>query len=168
MSTKRARFPSRRPADQPPPLEGEIVDGRRTPAYVLAWVCDITTFYRNLGGGTLGEVDDCNFMDVVSDKWGEIGFGYALAPMAYPGPDGNFYLIAMFNTSRADHLTRARNVTQDPLIQAARISMRVDLDSSLENTLMWYRWPLHWLHAEEREKERLAQLQSELAQDSIQ
>ncbi|KAJ7248550.1 hypothetical protein B0H12DRAFT_1123255 [Mycena haematopus] len=100
-------------------------------------------------------------MDIISDKWGDIGFGYALAPIPYPGPDGNCYLIAMFNKPGADHLTRTRNVTEDPLIQAARVSMAVDLDSSLENTLMWYRWPLHWLHAEVREKERLAQLQSE-------
>ncbi|KAJ6613630.1 hypothetical protein B0H10DRAFT_1763253, partial [Mycena sp. CBHHK59/15] len=134
-----------RPVDQPPPLEGELVDGRPTPTYVLAWVCDPTTLYRNLGGGTLGEVDDCNFIDIVSQKWEAIpGFGLALAPLPYPGPDGNFYLIAMFNRSNAKHLTRVRNVTEDPLIQAARVSMGVNLDASLEDTLMWYRWPLHW------------------------
>ncbi|KAJ6612991.1 hypothetical protein B0H10DRAFT_2192144 [Mycena sp. CBHHK59/15] len=34
----------------------------------------------------------------------------------------------------------------------------------LEGTLQWYRWPLHWLHAEERQRQRagLTQLQSEL------
>ncbi|KAJ7747321.1 hypothetical protein B0H16DRAFT_1555557 [Mycena metata] len=152
------RFPCRMPADQPPLLKGELVDGHPTPSYVLAWVCRSKTLYRNLGGGKLGEVDDRNFSDVISGRWAELyDFGYPLAPMPYPR-GGDFYLIAIFNRPNTDHLTRVRDVANDPLIQAARVSMGVDLDQSLESTLMWYRWPLS---AEERErrKEDLVRLQ---------
>jgi hypothetical protein len=82
--------------------------------------------------------------------------------MPYPGADGNFYLIAMFNKPNAGHATRARSV-DDPLIESARVAMGVKLDPSLENTLMWYRWPLHWLHAEVRARERDLDRLEELA-----
>ncbi|KAJ7695683.1 hypothetical protein B0H17DRAFT_1055194 [Mycena rosella] len=39
MSTTRERFPRRLPVDKPPALDGELVDGHRTPTYALAWVC---------------------------------------------------------------------------------------------------------------------------------
>lgn len=179
------RFPCRRPVDDPPPVRGDLVDGRPTPTYILAWVCPPRKFFENLGGGTLGKVNYRNFSNVVTDKWvARPGFGCVLAvfhpsgfltlaptcslahaPLPYPGADGNFYLVAMFNRPDADHLTRVRDVVADPLIESARVSMGVDQDESLEDTLQWYRWPLHWLHAEQRERERieeLTQLQSEL------
>ncbi|KAJ6607053.1 hypothetical protein B0H10DRAFT_2228258 [Mycena sp. CBHHK59/15] len=165
MPMSRETFPCRIPVDKPPPLQGDLINGRPAPTYVLAWVCSPRTFFKNLGGGELGKVDDCNFTDVVSEKWeARPGFGLAFAPIPFPGADGNFYLIAMFNRPHADHFTRVRNVAGDPLIQAARVSMGVDQDKSLEGTLQWYRWPLHWLHAEERQRQRagLTQLQSEL------
>jgi hypothetical protein len=64
-----SRFPRRRPVDCPPPLHGELVDGRPTPRYALAWVCPIPAFYKNLGGGELGKVDDCNLTHTLSEKW---------------------------------------------------------------------------------------------------
>jgi hypothetical protein len=64
-----SRFPRRRPLNQPPLRCGELVHGRPTPTYALAWVCPSRTFFKNLGGGELGKVDDCNFTDVVSEKW---------------------------------------------------------------------------------------------------
>ncbi|KAF8146911.1 hypothetical protein K438DRAFT_2028016 [Mycena galopus ATCC 62051] len=150
------RFPCRKPANQPPPLHGDLVDGRPTPRYILAWVCPPRKFFENLGGGKLGEVDYCNFSDVVAQKWVAMpGFGLAHAPLPYPGVDGNFYLVAMFNRPQVDHITRVRNLVEDPLIQSARVSMGVDQDKSLEDTLQWYRWPLHWLDAEQRERERV-------------
>ncbi|KAJ7073265.1 hypothetical protein B0H15DRAFT_1027530 [Mycena belliarum] len=77
-----------------------------------------------------------------------------MPPLPYPGADDNFYLIAMFNRRDADHLrvARVRNVVDDPLIEAARVSMGVDQDKSLESPLQWFRWPLHWLHAEQKER----------------
>ncbi|KAJ6603791.1 hypothetical protein B0H10DRAFT_1923033 [Mycena sp. CBHHK59/15] len=165
MPMSRETFPCCIPVDKPPPLQGDLINGRPAPTYVLTWVCSPRTFFKNLGGGELGKVDDCNFTDVVSEKWeARPGFGLAFAPIPFPGADGNFYLIAMFNRPHADHFTRVRNVAGDPLIQAARVSMGVDQDKSLEGTLQWYRWPLHWLHAEERQRQRagLTQLQSEL------
>ncbi|KAJ7445686.1 hypothetical protein B0H11DRAFT_1654250, partial [Mycena galericulata] len=65
-------------------------------------------------------------------------------PLAYPGADENFYLIAMFNKLNADHLKRAINMAEDPLIQSGRVSMGVDQDTPLETTLQWFRWPLNW------------------------
>ncbi|KAJ7094027.1 hypothetical protein B0H15DRAFT_831635, partial [Mycena belliarum] len=151
MSTERATFPWRRPVEQPPPLLGVIENGRPTPSYVLAWVCDSTTFFKNLGGGELGKVDYCNFSDVVSNNWRtRPKFGFGLHPIPYPGTDGNFYLIVMFNDSEANHIARVRNLTEDPLIASARVAMGVDQDKSLEKTLQWLRWPLNWLQAEER------------------
>ncbi|KAJ7094919.1 hypothetical protein C8R44DRAFT_595278, partial [Mycena epipterygia] len=134
-----------KPASQPPPLRGDLVDGWPTPTYVLAWVFPPRKFYENLGGGTLGKVSDRNFSDIVSEKWAAWpDFGYSLAPLPYPGADGNFYLIAMFNKPDTDHFARVRNLKEDPLIESARVSMAVDKDPSLEKTLQWYRWPLHW------------------------
>lgn len=175
------RFPRRRAVDQPPPLLGELVDGRPTPTYVLAWVCPPRKFFENLGSGKPGEVDYRNFTDVISHKWGAwpdfecvlapfvvspyldviSTRSFGLAPLAYPGADGNFYLIAMFNKPNADHLKRVLDMAEDPLIQSARVSMGVDQDPSLETTLQWFRWPLYWLQAEERQRERarLEQLQ---------
>jgi hypothetical protein len=68
----------------------------------------------------------------------ELRFG--LRPLPYPGQDGNFYLIAMFNDPDADHATRVGDVAGDPLIQAARISMGVDADPAVDETLQWFRW----------------------------
>ncbi|KAJ7130395.1 hypothetical protein C8R44DRAFT_775477 [Mycena epipterygia] len=142
MSTKKGIFPRRKPVDQPPLRCGELVDGHRTPSYALAWVCPSATFYKNLGGGVLGKVDDCNFTDVVSEKWRSCPkFGHDLKPIPYPGMDGNFYLIAMFNERNADHLNRVLD-PEDPLIQSARISMGVDQTPALEDTLQWIRWPI--------------------------
>ncbi|KAJ7902386.1 hypothetical protein B0H13DRAFT_2026653, partial [Mycena leptocephala] len=108
-------------------LRGDLVDGWRTPTYALAWVCPPRTFYENLGGGTEWAA------------WPDFGYDLGLLPCAHalPGADGNFYLIAMFNKPDTDHLARVRNLKEDPLIESAR----------------WYRWPLDWLHAEERERE---------------
>jgi hypothetical protein len=75
----------------------------------------------------------------------------------------------MFNRPDADHFTRVSNVAEDPLIESARVSMGVDQDKALEDSLQWYRWPLHWLHAEQRERERLEELtllQSELEENA--
>ncbi|KAJ6474747.1 hypothetical protein C8R45DRAFT_381826 [Mycena sanguinolenta] len=142
MSTNPETFPRRRPFDHPPPRCGELVNGRPTPTYALAWVCPARTFYKNLGGGELGKVDDCNFTDVVSKKWRACPkFEPGLKPIPYPGVDGNFYLIAMFNERDADHLNRVLDVAGDPLIQSARICMGVDLDPTLEDTLQWIRFP---------------------------
>ncbi|KAJ7720815.1 hypothetical protein B0H16DRAFT_1603962 [Mycena metata] len=115
--TRNRLFPRRRPLDQPPLRCGEL----------------------------LGKVDDCNFTDVVSEKWRACSpsqFGYSLKPIPYPGAGDYFYLIVMFNDRYADHLTRVLNAAEDPLIQAARIAMGVDLDPTLEATLQWIRWPL--------------------------
>ncbi|KAJ7920203.1 hypothetical protein B0H13DRAFT_1987378 [Mycena leptocephala] len=170
LSQNSERFPCRRPVDRPPPVRNDLVDGWPTPTYVLAWVCPARKFFENLGGGTLGKVNYRNFSDVVSEKWvARPGFGLAHAPLPYPGADGNFYLVAMFNRPDADHFTRVRNVAEDPLIESARVSMGVDQDKALEDSLQWYRWPLHWLHAEQRELERLeelTQLQSELEENA--
>ena len=67
----------------------------------------------------------------------------------------------MFNIREADHIARAHNATEDPIIQAARVAMGVDQDPLLEKTLQWYRWPLHWLNAEERERRSAEQSDSE-------
>ncbi|KAJ7871714.1 hypothetical protein B0H14DRAFT_3131790 [Mycena olivaceomarginata] len=63
MSTNRTLFPRRVPVDEPPPLSGQIIGSRRTPIYVLAWVCHERDFFKNLGSGE----DD--YRDLVSDKW---------------------------------------------------------------------------------------------------
>ncbi|KAJ7712199.1 hypothetical protein B0H16DRAFT_1814731 [Mycena metata] len=144
MSTKQVA-----PAGHPPPPVGAIENGHPTPKYVLAWVCNPTVFFKNLGGGELGIVHDCNFSDAVSKNWRtQPKFGFGLRPLPYPGPDGNLYLISMFNKPDADHIKRVHNLAQDPLIESARVSMGVDKDESLEQTLQWYRWPLNWLQAE--------------------
>jgi hypothetical protein len=78
---------------------------------------------------------------------------FGLAPIPYPALDGNFYLIAMFNKPNANHLTRVRDLAEDPLIKSARVAMGVDRDESVEKTLQWVRWPLNWLHAEARQLE---------------
>jgi hypothetical protein len=64
-----SRFPRRKPVTEPPLLRGELVNGRPTPTYALAWVCSSRQFFQNLGGGELGKVDDRNFSDVVTAKW---------------------------------------------------------------------------------------------------
>ncbi|KAJ7084188.1 hypothetical protein C8R44DRAFT_862294 [Mycena epipterygia] len=153
-------FPRPRAVNQPPPLLGELVDGRLTSTYILAWVCPPRKFFGNLGSGKPGEVDYRNFTDVISHKWGAWpDFDFGLAPLAYPGADGNFYLIAMFNKPNADHLKRVLDMAEDPLIQSARVSMGVDQDPSVET--QWFLWSLYWLQAEEpqRERARLEQLQ---------
>ncbi|KAJ7933910.1 hypothetical protein B0H13DRAFT_685906 [Mycena leptocephala] len=143
-SERNETFPRRLPVDQPPALRGVIVNGAPTPRYALAWVCPSRTFYMNMGGGKLGIVTDRDFSDAVSRKWnacpGSQGFKFGLRPLPYPGPDGNFYLIAMFNDPDADHATRVGDVAGDPLIQAARISMGVDADLAVDETLQWFRW----------------------------
>ncbi|KAF8144950.1 hypothetical protein K438DRAFT_1782366 [Mycena galopus ATCC 62051] len=53
----------------------------------------------------------------------------------------------MFNRD-ADDIKRAHNATKDPAVQAARVAMGVNQDPSLEKTLQWLRWSLHWLGAE--------------------
>ncbi|KAJ7230580.1 hypothetical protein GGX14DRAFT_343673, partial [Mycena pura] len=149
-------FPFRRPAEQPPPLFGAIENGHRTPDYVLAWVCDPLTFYKNLERGELGKASDRNCSDIVSNNWiaqPNSKFGFNLRPIPYLGLDGNFYLIVMFNEPDANHIARVGNLAQDPLIECARRSMGVDQDKSLEKTLQWFRWPLDWLQAEVRQRE---------------
>lgn len=46
----------------------------------------------------------------------------------------------MFNDPDAEHATRVGDVAGDPLIQAARISMGVDVDPTVDETLQWFRW----------------------------
>ncbi|KAJ7875817.1 hypothetical protein B0H13DRAFT_1632501, partial [Mycena leptocephala] len=121
------------PVDQPPELCGELVNGRPTPTYALAWVCPPRTFYENLGG-KLGKVNDRNFTNIVSEQWGArnlsmtllfwivsppdtgISTSFNLKPLPWLGLDGNFYLIAMFNECNADHVNRVLNRNKDPLI----------------------------------------------------
>ncbi|KAJ7264435.1 hypothetical protein B0H12DRAFT_1321391 [Mycena haematopus] len=141
-STKTELFPRRRPPHDPPPQRGELVTGHRTPAYALAWICPAPAFFENLAVGEPEHVDDCNFTAVVSRKWRTCPkFGAGLKPIPYPGLNGNFYLIAMFNDPDADHLNRIRDVAGDPLIQSARICLGVNADPSLESTLQWIRFP---------------------------
>ncbi|KAJ7283987.1 hypothetical protein C8J57DRAFT_1294087, partial [Mycena rebaudengoi] len=165
------RFPRRRPADDPPLVKGDRVDGRPTPTYVLGWLCPDRKFFENLGGGTLGKVHHSNFSDVISANWvanSPAEFGHSHAPLAYPVAlaDGNFCLIGMFNRPDADHFTRVRNLAEVPLIDSARVAMGVDKDRSLEDTLQWYRWPLHWLYVEQRERERAEDELSELEKNT--
>ncbi|KAJ7023540.1 hypothetical protein C8F04DRAFT_1047971 [Mycena alexandri] len=142
MLTKPGSFPRRRPVDSPPPLRGEIVDGRPTPRYALAWVCSDEAFYKNLSVGEPRPVSLRNFTTVVSKKWrSDQTFGQALKPIPYPRRNGDFYLIAMFNDRAADHLTRVRNPAGDPLIQSARRTLGVDQDPTIEKTLQWFRFP---------------------------
>ncbi|KAJ7823473.1 hypothetical protein B0H14DRAFT_3730082 [Mycena olivaceomarginata] len=158
MSTNKEIFPRRKPVTDPPLVCGELVNGRPTPTYALAWICSSRQFYLNLGGGELGKVDDCNFADVVTEKSHEcpkfhrwlpsltvsadsvISTSPGLEPILYPGINGNFYLIAMFNERNTDHLKRVGNLAEDPLIQSAKISMGVDVDPTLDETLQWIRW----------------------------
>ncbi|KAJ7510414.1 hypothetical protein B0H11DRAFT_2216213 [Mycena galericulata] len=153
MSTKQEL-----PVDQPPPLYGELVNDRHTPLYVLAWVCPRKLF-ENLGGGKLGTVSDRNLRDVISKKWGAWpDFAFSLEPMPWIGGDGNYYLIAMFNKRETDHLQRVLDVAEDPLLQSARVSVGVDQDPSLEETLQWFRFPLYWVEDEERIRKRASKL----------
>ncbi|KAJ7100349.1 hypothetical protein C8R44DRAFT_809712 [Mycena epipterygia] len=152
MSTKQATLSFRRPVEQTPPLLGVIENGRPTPKYALAWVCKPSTLFKNLGG--VGIVNFRNFSGVVSKNWRNAPISdFGLAPIPYPALDGNFYLIAMFNKPNANHLTRVRDLVEDPLIKSARVAMGVDQDESVEKTLQWVRWPLNWLHAEVRQRE---------------
>ncbi|KAJ7499450.1 hypothetical protein FB451DRAFT_1385150 [Mycena latifolia] len=110
----------------------------------------------NLGGGKLGVVDDCDFRDVVSQKWSAWPeFPYGLEPTPMLAGDGNYYLIAMFNRRdpECDHLQQILDVAGDRLIQSARVSMGVDQDPLLEETLQWFRFPLNWVEAEAHQKE---------------
>ncbi|KAJ7504284.1 hypothetical protein B0H11DRAFT_1981483 [Mycena galericulata] len=135
-------FPRRRPVDDPPPLRGELVNGRRTPLYALAWFCPDRSFFKNLGGGEEGKVDTFNFQDEVSAKWRTCPKPDrpGLKPMPYPDLWGNFYLIAMFNERDADHLKRVSDLAGDPLIQSARVCLGVYQDPTLEETLHWFRF----------------------------
>jgi len=164
---RRSTFACRLDPDQPPPLRGEVVNGRRTPTYVLAWVCSARKFFANLGDGERGKVNDRNFTDIVSKKWSAYpDLPYSLQPTPYLGGDGNYYLIIVFNTADAEHTTRVLNVDTDPLIQAAKNSMGVDKDEEVEKTLAWFRFPLSWVEAEERQREaaRLNTQESDLDQ----
>ncbi|KAJ7499449.1 hypothetical protein FB451DRAFT_1385149 [Mycena latifolia] len=169
MSRKKERFPRRRPVDQPPPLRGPLINGRRSPpTYVLAWVCPPRKLFENLGGGKLGVVDDRNLSDVVFEKWGRPEFSFGLVPIPVLAVDGNYYLVAMFNRPDCDHLNRVLDVAGDPLIQSARVSMGVDQDPSLEETLQWFQFPLNWLGEEEhhREMERLTKLEHDFTRSA--
>jgi hypothetical protein len=73
----------------------------------------------------------------------------------------------MFNRPDAEHFIRVRNLAEDPLIESARLAMGVDKDKSLEDTLQWYRWPLHWLYVEQRERERAEDELSELEKNTL-
>jgi hypothetical protein len=70
----RCRFPPRRPLNDPPPAFGTVVNGRRTPKYILAWVCPEHELYKNLRGGQFAEVDDSNYSGVIARKWADFGF----------------------------------------------------------------------------------------------
>lgn len=63
------RFPRRRPVNDPPPLYGKLVNGRRTPSYALAWVCTPRELFKNLGGGVPGIVTSDTYMSVIAKKW---------------------------------------------------------------------------------------------------
>ncbi|KAJ7336240.1 hypothetical protein DFH08DRAFT_813472 [Mycena albidolilacea] len=92
-----------------PPLSGQIIGGRQTPIYILPWVCRERDFIKNLGGGE----DD--YRDVVSDKWDPPhGPGHDFAPLPYYAAD-------------------------DPAINAARVTMCMDQDPSLERTLRGFK-----------------------------
>ncbi|KAJ7087324.1 hypothetical protein B0H15DRAFT_950202 [Mycena belliarum] len=152
MPTKRElslqRFPLRRPVDEPPPRYETLLDGHRTPLYVLAWVCPSQKLYDNLEKGLPPgtTVHYRNFRDFISMNW--IGdFPYELTPLPLCA-GGNYYLIAMFNKKSSNHLRRIRNRDNDPLIQAARVAFGVVNDPSLEATLQWFRFPLGWVEME--------------------
>ncbi|KAJ7644507.1 hypothetical protein FB45DRAFT_898091 [Roridomyces roridus] len=137
------------PADQPPPLEKTIVNGRRTPTYALAWFCDPERLYRNLGRAEIEVTGEpWHLWDVVSNRYWrfEDNCGYGLSPIPHQTDDGNFYLVAMFNGAEANHLERIKDIANDPLIQGARIAMGVDGDPELEKTLKWHLWPPRVLH----------------------
>ncbi|KAJ7234306.1 hypothetical protein B0H12DRAFT_1327711 [Mycena haematopus] len=152
--SNQAMFPLRLPAEQPPPLSGVIENNYVTPKYVLAWVCDPTAFFRNLGRGERGKVHYRNYSGIISQNLRtQPKFGFSLRPLPILGADGNFYLVIMFNHPDANHIARVRNLAQDPLIQSARVSMGVDQDESLEKTLQWFRWPLNWLRAERQDSD---------------
>ncbi|KAJ7773691.1 hypothetical protein DFH07DRAFT_801545 [Mycena maculata] len=139
MSTKQETFPFRRPVEDTPPVLGVIQNGRPTPKYALAWVCERHAFYKNLGEG-IGYI---NCWGRVSRNWSTSPItDYGLAPIPFSAPDGNFYLVAMFNKEKANHIERVRDLAGDPLINSARVAMGVDRDPLLEKTLQWVRWPL--------------------------
>ncbi|KIY73988.1 hypothetical protein CYLTODRAFT_416635 [Cylindrobasidium torrendii FP15055 ss-10] len=159
--SSRARFPLRRPADDPPPVEGQIVDGHRTPSYGLAWVCPPMELYENLRNEKYPRVSERNALDVVNHNWGGWpDFSYALHPRPYLSSDGNWYLVAMFNRRSADHIKRIQNLENDELVQSARVSFGIDKDTSgeLEKTLQWFIYPVNWTVAERKYKERRAAL----------
>ncbi|KAJ7096541.1 hypothetical protein B0H15DRAFT_825619 [Mycena belliarum] len=170
MSTVQSKkFPNRLPLNEPPPLQGTLVDGRRTPLYALAWVCRPHQFYTNLGGGTTGKIDECNYRDLVFKKWDAPELSFSFQPIPVLEWNGNYYLIALFNRAGAKHLTRVLDVASDNVINAARIAMGVDQDPSIEKTLQWFRYPLDWVRSETTNEElrRLFQLDRELLLKSI-
>ncbi|KAJ7628594.1 hypothetical protein FB45DRAFT_41185 [Roridomyces roridus] len=160
------RFPCRL-FHNTPTLRGELVDGRPTPVYALAWVCPYMQFYKNLGGGQLPEVINRNYRNVVTEKWNARPESkYAAPPTVYYGPDGNFYLIAMFNRPCSEHFKHADKL-DNPVIESARVAMGVDFDRKLEFTLMWHRWPLNWLHKEVAAYRRQLLVEAALDPDEV-
>ena len=67
----RCRFTRRRPLNEPPPVSGALDNGRRTPTYVLAWVCPPRKLYENLRTAKLGEATLNNCEDIIAEKWAE-------------------------------------------------------------------------------------------------
>ncbi|KIY73987.1 hypothetical protein CYLTODRAFT_485117 [Cylindrobasidium torrendii FP15055 ss-10] len=155
------RFPLRRSPKDPPPVEGEIVDGHRTPCYGLAWVCPSKQLFENLRNERRPEVNDGDVLDIVNEHWGAWpDFAWGLHPRPYLSTDGNWYLVAMFNRRLADHITRMQNLENDELVQSARVSFGIDKDTTgeLEKTLQWFIYPVNWTVAERKYKERRAAL----------
>ncbi|KAJ7628595.1 hypothetical protein FB45DRAFT_918708 [Roridomyces roridus] len=147
MSTSQneSRFPHSLPFEKRPALSGERVEGHATPKYALAWVCPYKEFYKNLGDGQAGKVDSRNFDVTVTKRWrARAEHKNFPHPTALYTPDGNFYLIVMFNKPPYKH-TECADRVNNPVIESARVAMGVNADPTLESTLMWYRWPLTWI-----------------------
>ncbi|KZV90607.1 hypothetical protein EXIGLDRAFT_837684 [Exidia glandulosa HHB12029] len=136
-------FPPKRAREDPPPLHGAIICGRRTPRYVLAWRCDygkLDTLTSKVAGKPV--MRDLNTF--IALRWMQIrpeGSNPRM-PMGlevFLGRDGFYYLAAMHNTeSRPDYKERARD-PEDKLVEAARKTFLIDDD--IEGTLKWYRLP---------------------------
>ncbi|KAJ6618202.1 hypothetical protein B0H10DRAFT_2030998 [Mycena sp. CBHHK59/15] len=141
-------FPRTLPRDQPPPVYNTQVNGRSTPLYGLAWVCTHNKFHEIIGGEPLSIAGD-----QIRTRWNKHLFNYALQPETIFEEDGNYYLVAMRNKSNANHIVRAHD-PNDELVDAARKAMCID--SEIEPTLQWYRFPLQWNLDEQRKKEEEA------------